>query len=271
MHVHRRCQHALQLTKAPSGHSGAGIAVIFDMVLTTHFMTLLMVTVWRKHLIFPAMFYTIFAGIELTYVSSAVRKVRSSLLPTHGFYLILKSPATIACPCSTSNCPTVQAVSHALCAGARRRLVLFDDGGHLCLHHAAVVLWVLAQEQVRSILLLLAVSPRRNELPEHGILACRRLDVAPCPPRQRHVQLSLYDTSSCTSMHVICASCCFYRFFEATRRQLGDLLRVRHPKAGVIVTKPQPALASARGKLQLCVQFLSLPAMQMLFHMQSYA
>jgi K+ potassium transporter len=78
--MHRRCQHALQLTKAPSGHSAAGIAVIFDMVLTTHFMTLLMVTVWRKHLIFPAMFYTIFAAIELTYVSSAVRKVRSTFV-----------------------------------------------------------------------------------------------------------------------------------------------------------------------------------------------
>ena len=121
--------------KAPSGHSGAGIAVIFDMVLTTHFMTLLMVTVWRKHLIFPAMFYTIFAGIELTYVSSAVRKVRSSLLPTHAFYLILKSPATIACPCrGTSNCPTVQAMSHC---------VQVPEGGWFSLMMAGIYAYIM--------------------------------------------------------------------------------------------------------------------------------
>jgi K+ transporter len=67
----------VSLPAPTSGHLGAGIAVIFDMVLTTHFMTLLMITVWRKHLIYPVMFYTIFAAIELTYVSSAVRKVRT--------------------------------------------------------------------------------------------------------------------------------------------------------------------------------------------------
>jgi KUP system potassium uptake protein len=122
-----------------------GIAVIFDMALTTHFMTLLMVTVWRKHLIFPAMFYTIFAAIELTYVSSAVRKV--------------------------------------------------PEGGWFSLMMAGIYAYIM--------LLWYYGSSRKN------------------------------------------------KFFEATRRQLGDLLRVRHPKAGAIVTKPQPALASARGKLQL--------------------
>lgn len=55
-------------------------------------------------------------------------------------------------------------------------------------------------------------------------------------------------------MHVLITSCPSCRFFNSTRRQLGDLLRVRHPKAGAIVVKLQPALASARGKLQLCVQ-----------------
>lgn len=127
---------------------GAGIAVIFDMVLTTHFMTLLMITVWRKHLIYPAMFYTIFAAIELTYVSSAVRKVRILLLPTY-MYLVPKFQK----PCQ-SMCGQYEVLnrpSHVLpCAGARRRLVLLDDGGHLCLHHAAVVLRVLPQNKVRS-------------------------------------------------------------------------------------------------------------------------
>lgn len=55
-----------------------GIAVIIDMTLTTHFMTLLMITVWRKWLGLPLLFYVVFASIELTYVSSALRKVRLS-------------------------------------------------------------------------------------------------------------------------------------------------------------------------------------------------
>ncbi len=33
-------------------------------------------------------------------------------------------------------------------AGAVRRVVLADDGSHLCLHHAAVVLRLLPEEQV---------------------------------------------------------------------------------------------------------------------------
>ncbi len=54
---------------------GAGIAVIADMALTTHFLSLLMIVCWRKHLIYPIVFYGIFAAIELTYLSSALRKV----------------------------------------------------------------------------------------------------------------------------------------------------------------------------------------------------
>lgn len=52
-----------------------GIAVIADMLLTTHFLTLLMVVVWRKNMVFPAMFYIIFGSIEAVFVSSALRKV----------------------------------------------------------------------------------------------------------------------------------------------------------------------------------------------------
>lgn len=50
------------------------------MLLTTHFLTLLMVVVWRKHLIFPVAFYVFFGAIEATFVSSALRKVRSLLM-----------------------------------------------------------------------------------------------------------------------------------------------------------------------------------------------
>lgn len=48
---------------------------------------------------------------------------------------------------------------------------------------------------------------------------------------------------------IVSRTCC--RYFEATRRQLADLLRIRHPKAGAVAAKSEPALASARGKLQL--------------------
>ena len=177
------------------------------------------------------------------------------LLPTHAFYLILRSPATIACPCrGTSNCPTGQAMSHC---------VQVPEGGWFSLMMAGIyayimLLWYYGSSRKNKYAISCLAMMQQTDRSQH--LACRRLDLAPCPPSQRHVQLSLYDTSRWTT-HVLCASCASCRFFEATRRQLGDLLRVRHPKAGAIVTKPQPALASARGKLQLCVQFLSFPSL----------
>lgn len=75
----------------------AGIAVICDMLLTTHFMVLLMITVWRKHLIFPTAFYIAFACVELTYVSSALRKVRRLQLSS----VVLRGPprALLCCVC----------------------------------------------------------------------------------------------------------------------------------------------------------------------------
>lgn len=53
----------------------AGLAVLFDMFLTTHFMTLIIVTVWRLPLLVAAAFYLFFAPIEGTYLSSAFEKI----------------------------------------------------------------------------------------------------------------------------------------------------------------------------------------------------
>lgn len=64
----------VSITRLRCGHH-AGIAVIADMLLTTHFLALLMVVVWRKNMVFPAMFYIIFGSIEAVFVSSALRKV----------------------------------------------------------------------------------------------------------------------------------------------------------------------------------------------------
>ena len=60
-----------------------GLAVLCDMVLTTHFMALIIVTVWRLPLLAAAAFYLFFAPIEVTYLSSAFEKIPTgaSLLP----------------------------------------------------------------------------------------------------------------------------------------------------------------------------------------------
>lgn len=53
----------------------AGLAVLADMLLTTHFMALVMLTIWRLPLILVAIFYCIFAPIEGTYLSSTLEKI----------------------------------------------------------------------------------------------------------------------------------------------------------------------------------------------------
>lgn len=58
----------------------AGLAVVCDMLLTTSFLTLIMICVWRKNLILPIIFFTIFFFIETTFLSASTLKV--SLLPS---------------------------------------------------------------------------------------------------------------------------------------------------------------------------------------------
>lgn len=133
---------------------------------------------------------------------------------------------------------TITKATHFCITGARGWLVLAHDGGHIHLHHAAVVLRHQAQDQVGS--------QRACCLGSSGTVSGtkRYPNLDGTPPRiwvLKHRQLHV-----CPWLQVfIC------RFFESTRRQLGDLLRVRHPKVADVFVKPEPALAGARGKLYL--------------------
>ena len=60
----------------------AGLAVLADMLLTTHFMMLVMLTIWRLPLIAVVAFYFFFAPIEATYWSSTLEKIPTGAGPT---------------------------------------------------------------------------------------------------------------------------------------------------------------------------------------------
>lgn len=45
------------------------------MFLTTHFMTLVLLAIWRVPLPFVVLWYAVFAPIEATYLSSALEKI----------------------------------------------------------------------------------------------------------------------------------------------------------------------------------------------------
>ena len=49
--------------------------MLADMLLTTHFMMLVMLTIWRLPLIAVVAFYFFFAPIEATYWSSTLEKI----------------------------------------------------------------------------------------------------------------------------------------------------------------------------------------------------
>ncbi len=61
--------------------SCAGLAVLADMLLTTHFMMLVMLTIWRLPLIAVVAFYFFFAPIEATYWSSTLEKIPTGAQP----------------------------------------------------------------------------------------------------------------------------------------------------------------------------------------------
>ena len=62
----------------------SGLAVLADMLLTTHFMTLVMLTIWRLPLVAVVAFYFFFAPIEATYWSSTLEKI-----PTGAEFMLL--------------------------------------------------------------------------------------------------------------------------------------------------------------------------------------
>ena len=55
--------------------------MLADMLLTTHFMMLVMLTIWRLPLIAVVAFYFFFAPIEATYWSSTLEKIPTGAQP----------------------------------------------------------------------------------------------------------------------------------------------------------------------------------------------
>lgn len=55
-----------------------------DMLFTTHFMVLIMLTVWRTPVWCPILFYAVFAPIEGAYLSSVLLKVPTGMFPPDG-------------------------------------------------------------------------------------------------------------------------------------------------------------------------------------------
>ena len=53
----------------------AGIAVLADMLLTTHFLTMVMLFVWKLPVPVCLLFYVLFAPVEATYWSATLGKV----------------------------------------------------------------------------------------------------------------------------------------------------------------------------------------------------
>ena len=50
----------------------AGIAVVVVMIVTTFLMSLVMVIVWRKHVLIAILFFTIFGSIKGVYLSAVL-------------------------------------------------------------------------------------------------------------------------------------------------------------------------------------------------------
>ena len=53
----------------------AGLAVVWDMLLTTQFLTLVMITVWRVPTAIALCFHLFFSAIEATFFSACAEKV----------------------------------------------------------------------------------------------------------------------------------------------------------------------------------------------------
>ena len=72
--------HRSVLNEAKARRLVTGLAVLADMLLTTHFMTLVLLTVWKLPLWVCAAFYIAFAPIEATFWSSTLTKIPNGAL-----------------------------------------------------------------------------------------------------------------------------------------------------------------------------------------------
>jgi K+ transporter len=72
--------------------------VLADMLLTTHFMALVMMTVWKIPIILPLIFYVVFAAIEATYWSATLVKVPEGVLHWTRSVNLDKSMCAVAGP-----------------------------------------------------------------------------------------------------------------------------------------------------------------------------
>ncbi len=130
-------------------HALAGVAVLADMLLTTHFMTLVLLTVWKLPLWVCALFYIAFAPIEATFWSSTLIKIPNGVARCAALFVAFKRLTAEAMAwlyCSTYTCCN-EVIFHSLRAAAytpelctRRRLVHAVPGFRQRLAHAALVL-----------------------------------------------------------------------------------------------------------------------------------
>ena len=68
-------------TTTSIGHA-YGICVVTTFIITTHLMTVVMLLIWKKHVIFIALFYVVFGSIEVIYLSSILSKfIEGGYLP----------------------------------------------------------------------------------------------------------------------------------------------------------------------------------------------
>jgi len=106
-------------------HALAGVAVLADMLLTTHFMTLVLLTVWKLPLWVCALFYIAFAPIEATFWSSTLIKIPNGVARCAALFAVfrrLTAEAMAWLHCSTCTCCyeviCVQRLTRPSCARA---------------------------------------------------------------------------------------------------------------------------------------------------------
>lgn len=88
------CNQAVHFDGFKGSMTVGRLAVICDMLLTTHLVTLVMVCVWRIPLVLPLAFYFVFAVIQSLLLSSTAEKV-----PTGACLVFAGNDATNEHPC----------------------------------------------------------------------------------------------------------------------------------------------------------------------------
>lgn len=81
----------------------AGLAVVWDMLLTTQFLTLVMITVWRVPTPIALCFHLFFSAIEATFFSACAEKVPTGSCSAYNtcFYMFCMSLGVSAEECVT--------------------------------------------------------------------------------------------------------------------------------------------------------------------------